>query len=64
MGDEILINAKCGIKLASGKTCIEIKLGKISLYSPGPIEYKGNHQFQDPQGGNFPLPLLPASVCL
>lgn len=64
VGDEILINAKSGIKLASGGAYIEIKGGNISLYSPGPIEYKGNHQFQGPQGGNFPLPPLPASVCL
>ncbi|MCO6514522.1 MAG: type VI secretion system tip protein VgrG [Snodgrassella sp.] len=63
VGNEILVNAKSGIKLASGGAYIEIKGGKISLYSPGPIEYKGNHQFQGPQGGNFPLPELPASVC-
>ncbi|ORF38810.1 type VI secretion system Vgr family protein [Snodgrassella alvi] len=64
VGDEVLVNAKSGIKLASGGAYIEIKGGKISLYSPGPIEYKGNHQFQGPQGGNFPLPELPGSVCL
>lgn len=64
VGNEILINAKSGVKLASGGAYIEIKDGKISLYSPGAIEYKGNHQFQGPQGGNCPLPELPGSVCL
>lgn len=63
VGHKILVNAKSGIKLASGGTYIEIKGGKISLYSPGTIEYKGNHQFQGPQSGHFPLPNLPTSVC-
>ncbi|KDN13102.1 hypothetical protein BGI40_09505 [Snodgrassella communis] len=63
VGHEILVNAKSSIKLASGGAYIEIKGGKISLYSPGPIEYKVNYQFQGPQSGHFPLPDLPASVC-
>ncbi|MBP6115868.1 MAG: type VI secretion system tip protein VgrG [Neisseriaceae bacterium] len=64
VGDEVLINAKSGITLASGGAYIQIKDGRISLYSPGAIEYKGSHQFQGPAGGEFPMPELPGSVCL
>ncbi|MDF7675597.1 type VI secretion system Vgr family protein [Neisseriaceae bacterium ESL0693] len=61
---EILLNAKNGIKLASGGSYIEIKDGRISFHSAGPIEYYGNHQFSGPQGGNVPMPEVPSSVCL
>lgn len=62
-GGTIVLNARSGIRLASGGAYIEIKDGRIGLFSPGPIEYWGNHAFKGPRGEQMPLPDVPNSVC-
>ena len=58
------LTAKNGITLACGGGYIRITPGgEIQLHSTGLLDMHGKHRLNAPGGAEFPLPVLPGSVC-
>ncbi|EIK93221.1 hypothetical protein PMM47T1_28051 [Pseudomonas sp. M47T1] len=58
------LTAMNGITLACGGGYIRITpAGAIDIHTPGKLNFKGQHVWEQPASQSFPMPELPQSVC-